>query len=296
MGTIGFIGLGIMGRPMALNLIRAGYRLRVYARRPESLAPLTEAGATACASPADVARQADVVITIVADTPDVVDVLVGDTGVLEGAAPGTVVIDMSTIAPEATRALAQRLGTRSVTLLDAPVSGGEQGAIDGRLAIMVGGPVPAVDAVRPILECLGTSITHVGDHGAGQVAKACNQLIVVQNIQAVAEAMLLATASGVDPARVRAAISGGFAGSRVLEVHGARMLAGDYRPGFKAGLHRKDLAIVQQTARELGVSLPGTALAASWLNPVNADDDSSALATVLARASGYTLAHPHDDV
>lgn len=263
---LGFIGLGIMGRPMALNLKRAGAALYVYARRAESLTPLTAAGAIACASPAEVARQADVVFTMVSDTADVEQVILGGDGVIEGARAGSVVVDMSTISPAATRRMAARLAERGIAMLDAPVSGGEQGAIDGALSIMAGGPAAAFERVRPWFERLGRNIVHIGESGAGQVCKACNQVVIGHTLTGVGEALLLARASGVDPARVREALLGGFAQSRVLEVHGRRMLEGDYAPGFKARLHQKDMRIVLEAAAELGIALPGAAVFAQYVN------------------------------
>lgn len=266
MTDIAFIGLGIMGRPMALNLVRAGHDLFVHARRAESMAPLTEAGALGCPSPAEAARQAEVIFTMVSDTPDVEQVILGDEGILAGVAPGSLVVDMSTISPAATRALAARLAAHGVAMLDAPVSGGEAGAIAGTLSIMVGGSAAAFARARPLLETLGRNIVHVGDHGAGQVAKGCNQVVIAQTLMGIGEAFLLAKAAGVDPARVREALLGGFANSRVLEVHGQRLLDGDYAPGFKAKLHQKDMRIVLEAAHELGVALPGAAQFAQLLN------------------------------
>jgi 2-hydroxy-3-oxopropionate reductase len=278
---VGFIGLGIMGRPMALNLKRAGVELSVYARRAESLAPLTEAGAIACASPAEVARQADIVFTMVSDTADVEEVILGTHGVIEGARSGLVVVDMSTISPAATRGIAARLAEHGVEMLDAPVSGGEQGAMDATLSIMVGGPGSAFDRVRPLFERMGRSIIHVGPSGAGQVCKACNQVVIGHTLAGVGEALLLARASGVDEARVREALLGGFAQSRVLEVHGQRMIEGEYAPGFKARLHQKDMRIVLETAAQLGIALPGAAVFAQYINALvgrgSGELDSSAI-------------------
>ena len=263
---IAFIGLGIMGRPMALNLRRAGYDLAVYARRPESMEPLAAAGAMTWRSPAQAAAQAEVIFTMVADTPDVEQVILGSGGVLEGAAPGAVVVDMSTISAAATRVIAGRLEGHGVAMLDAPVSGGESGAIAGTLSIMVGGAAPVFARVRPLLEVLGRNIVHVGTNGAGQVCKSCNQNVVGATIAGVAEAILLARAAGVDPARVREALLGGFAASRILEVHGQRMIDGNFAPGFKARLHQKDMRIVGEAAAELGLGLPTAASIAQYLD------------------------------
>ncbi len=264
--TIGFIGLGIMGRPMALNLIKAGYSLVVHARREASAVPLREAGAEPCATPAEVARRATILFTMVSDTPDVEQVILGESGVIDGVQPGAVVVDMSTISPSATRAMAERLQQTGAEMLDAPVSGGDIGAIAGTLSIMVGGPREAFERVLPLFEVMGGNIVHVGGHGAGQVCKGCNQVLVAQTIAGVGEAMLLARASGVDAAKVREALLGGFANSRVLEVHGRRMLDDDYAPGFKAALHQKDMRIVLETAHELGIALPGAAQVAQLIN------------------------------
>jgi 2-hydroxy-3-oxopropionate reductase len=286
---IAFIGLGIMGRPMALNLRRAEYELAVHARRPPSMEPLTAAGATPWATPAQAARHADVIFTMVADTADVEQVILGPGGVAEGAAPGTVVVDMSTISPAATRAIAERLRTHDVAMLDAPVSGGETGAIEGTLSIMVGGAAPDFERVRPLLAVMGRNIVHVGASGAGQVCKSCNQIVVGATIAGVAEAILLARAAGVDPARVRAALLGGFAASRILEVHGQRMIDGDYAPGFKARLHQKDMRIVGESAFELGLALPGAATIAQYLNALVGqglgEEDSAAIYKVLEAIS-----------
>jgi len=288
--TIGFIGLGIMGRPMALNLLRAGHALAVHARREQFMAPLAEAGAQTCPSPADVARRASVVFTMVADTPDVEQVILGPQGVIEGVGPDSLIVDMSTIAPSATRAIAARLREAGADMLDAPVSGGDIGARDGTLSIMVGGEAAAFERARPLLEIMGANIVHIGGNGAGQVCKACNQTVVAQTIAGIGEALLLAEASGVDGARVREALLVGFAGSRILEVHGRRMLEGDYTPGFKAALHQKDMRIVLEAADELGLALPGAAQVAQYLNALVGLDqgelDSAAIYGVQRRLNG----------
>jgi 2-hydroxy-3-oxopropionate reductase len=290
---VGYIGLGIMGRPMALNLLKAGHELWVFARRAEAAAPLVTAGATGCGSPREVAAHADFVFTNVSDTPDVEEVLLGPSGVLHGARPGSVVIDNSTILPSATRRIAKVLQGMGVEMLDAPVSGGEQGAVDGTLSVMVGGAAPAFERALPLLRAIGRNVVHVGDNGAGQVAKACNQVVIAQTVAAVAEGLLLATAAGVDPAKVREALLGGFAASRALEVHGRRMLDRNFAPGFMARLHQKDMRIVLETAHELGLPLPGAALVTQYVNAlVGRGDgalDSSALATVLERMAGVEI-------
>jgi 2-hydroxy-3-oxopropionate reductase len=278
---IGYIGLGIMGRPMVFNLRRAGHPVWVWARRPESMEPVMAEGAQPCESPQEVAAQADVTFTNVSDTPDVVEVILGEQGIVQGARSGCVVVDMSTISPSTTRRIASELADKGVYLLDAPVSGGEQGAVSGTLSIMVGGAEEAFQRVLPLFQVLGQNVVHVGGHGAGQVAKACNQVLIAQTIAAVGEAFVLAKASGVDPAKVREALLGGFAGSRVLEAHGQRMLDGNYAPGFKARLHKKDMRITLETASELGIALPGAALATQYINALvgagKGDLDSSAI-------------------
>ncbi len=288
--NVAFIGLGIMGRPMALNLKKAGHSVFVYGRRPESVAPLAEAGCTACASPSEAASQADVTIVMVSDTPDVETVLFGYSCVADGARPGSVVVDMSTISPTATRAFAHKLEARGIDMLDAPVSGGEIGAINATLSIMVGGKPAVFERVKPVFEVLGKNIVLVGGNGAGQVAKACNQIVVAVTIEAVAEALTFARRNGVDPAKVRDALAGGFAGSRILEVHGKRMLDNDYTPGFKTRLHQKDINIVMQTAKELGLALPGAALVMQHLNALmgtgGGELDSAAVMKIIERESG----------
>ncbi|MDH3282910.1 MAG: NAD(P)-binding domain-containing protein, partial [Gammaproteobacteria bacterium] len=238
---VGFIGPGIMGQPMALNLIKAGFPLWVFSRTPERAAPLDQAGATVCATPKAVAQHADVVISIVGNTADVEEVALGPQGVVAGASAGDVYVDMSTISASGARRIAERLGEREIHMLDAPVSGGDIGAIQGTLSIMVGGKREVFDRVKPVFEAMGKNIVLVGDHGAGQIAKTCNQIVAAAHIAVTAEALLLAKAAGVDPNNVRKALLGGFAASKVLEVHGQRMLDHNFQPGFKAALHRKDL-------------------------------------------------------
>jgi 2-hydroxy-3-oxopropionate reductase len=264
--NIGYIGLGIMGRPAAINLIKAGHRVHIWARRQESIDPVAREGGVACPSPRAVAQEADYVFVNVSDTADVEEVVLGEQGVIDGIRPGSVVVDMSTISPSATRSIAARLRERGAEMLDAPVSGGEKGAVSGTLSFMVGGAPGTFERARPLLEVMGGNIVHVGDNGAGQVAKACNQVVIAQTIAAVGEAFVLARASGVDPAKVRQALLGGFAGSRVLEGHGQRMLDHDFAPGFKARLHRKDMRITLEAASELGIALPGAALATQYIN------------------------------
>ena len=287
---LGFIGLGIMGRPMALNLRRAGHALWVYGRRAETMKPLTEAGATACASPQEVAANADVSFIIVSDTPDVEQVILGDQGVIHGARPGSAVVDMSTISPAATRVFAGKLAQRGVEMLDAPVSGGEVGAVNATLSIMVGGKAKTFEKVKPLFEAMGKNIVHVGDHGAGQVAKACNQIVVSLTIEGVSEALTFARRNGVDAAKVRTALMGGSAGSKILEAHGKRILDNDFKPGFTVKLHQKDLRIVIEDAHKLGIGLPGAALVAQHLNALmgsgDGELDSAAIVKVVERMSG----------
>ena len=287
---LGFVGLGIMGRPMALNLRKAGHVLWVYGRRAATMKPLADAGAAMCSSPKDVAANADVVFICVSDTPDVEQVILGKDGLIHGVRPGSVVVDMSTISPAATRTFASELKKRGADMLDAPVSGGEVGAIDATLSIMVGGKPEVFARVKPFFDAMGKNIVHVGDHGAGQVAKACNQVVAAVTIEAVAEALTFARRSGVDPAKVRAALLGGFAGSKILEAHGQRMLDHDFKPGFKVKLHQKDLKIVMDDARKLGLTLPCAALVAQHLNALmdsgDGDLDSAAIVKVVERLSG----------
>jgi len=288
--NVAFIGMGIMGKPMAVNLHKAGHTVFVHGRRPESMSQPVEAGCIACESVADAASRADVIIVMVSDTPDVEHVIFGDDGVAQGARPGSVVVDMSTISPTATRGFAEKLQARGVGMLDAPVSGGEVGAINATLSIMVGGKPEVFERVKPVFEAMGKNIVRVGDIGAGQVAKACNQIVVAVTIEGVAEALTFARKNGVDPARVRDALMGGFAGSRILEVHGKRMLDNDYTPGFKTKLHQKDINIVMQTAKELGLALPGAALVMQHLNALmgtgGAELDSAAVMKIVERESG----------
>ncbi|MGH8750396.1 MAG: 2-hydroxy-3-oxopropionate reductase [Burkholderiales bacterium] len=286
---VGFVGLGIMGRPMTLNLIKGGYALNVYARRAESMQPLIEAGARACASPQEVARQSDVSFVMVSDTADVEQVILGNNGCIHGAQPGAVIVDMSTISPVATREMAEKLAEKKVDMLDAPVSGGDIGAINATLSIMVGGKPEVFARVKPLFECLGKNIVHIGSHGAGQVTKACNQIVVALTIEAVAEAMTFARKNGVDAAKVRDALLGGFANSKILEVHGKRMLDNVFKPGFKVRLHQKDMRIVMETAHKLGVALPGAALVTQHMNALmgtgDGELDSAAIVKVVERMS-----------
>ena len=288
--AVGFIGLGLMGRPMALNLIKAGHRVHVWSRRRESMQPLLDAGAGDCASAAEVARRASITISMVADAPDVEQVTLGADGVADGAGAGHIHIDMSTIAPAAAQSIATRLAARGIIALDAPVSGGEPGAIAGTLTIMVGGDADACAHVQPLFEAMGKSITRIGEAGAGQVAKACNQIITGVGVASVAEALNFAARSGVDGAKVREALLGGFAYSRILENHGQRMLARNFKPGFKAWMHQKDVRIVMDEAHRLGLALPTAAATMQLFNAMAGcglgEDDSVAMLKLLERMSG----------
>jgi 2-hydroxy-3-oxopropionate reductase len=287
--TIGFIGLGVMGKPMARNLLRAGYPLVVGNRSAAAAAELVAEGAQRGESAAAVAKRADVLITMLPDSPDVEAVVFGPDGILGALRAGAIHVDMSTIAPATARRIATALRERGVAALDAPVSGGEKGAIEGTLSIMIGGPAESVAAVRPILETLGKTIVHVGDAGAGQVTKAANQLVVGATIEAVAEALALAENAGVDPAAVRSALLGGFAQSRILDMHGQRMLDGAFAPGFRARLHLKDLEIVHAAAEELGLELPAAETTRRRMRALvergGGELDHSALRTLIAQKS-----------
>jgi 2-hydroxy-3-oxopropionate reductase len=265
MTDIGFIGLGVMGRPMAANLIAAGHKLFLRSNHPVP-DDLAKAGGVACASNKEVAQKSEIIITMVPDTPQVEDVLFGKDGVAEGLSKGKIVVDMSSISPIATKDFAKRINALGADYLDAPVSGGEVGAKAASLTIMIGGPDAAFNRVKPIFEKLGKNITLVGGNGDGQTTKVANQIIVALNIEAVAEALLFASKAGADPARVRQALMGGFASSRILEVHGERMVKRTFDPGFRIELHQKDLNLALQGAKTLGVSLPNTATAQELFN------------------------------
>ncbi|TXH69932.1 MAG: NAD(P)-dependent oxidoreductase [Thiothrix sp.] len=282
---IGLVGAGIMGKPMGLNLLKAGYTLGVYARRPETATDLAHAGARLYPNPAALAAETELIITMVSDTPDVEAVLFGKDGIVLGAKSGLLVVDMSTISPVTTQTMAQRLATQGLRMLDAPVSGGEAGAIAGTLTIMVGGKAEDFAEALPVLTALGKTITLIGDHGAGQVVKACNNLIIAQTVIAVSEAFALAQASGVDLEKMRTALAGGFAGSKVMEVHAKRIIEDNYAPGFKAKLHDKDMRIAAQTIQSLDLNLPSSQLAIQYMHQLveqgNGELDSSALAKIV---------------
>jgi len=292
---IGFIGLGIMGRPMAAHLQKAGHELYLnnIGGVPQEL---LEAGGKAVASGREVAEQADVVIVMVPDSPHVEAVLFGNGGVAEGLSPGKVVVDMSSIAPVATKEFARRINERGCDYLDAPVSGGEVGAKAASLTIMVGGPQAAFDKVKPLFEKLGKNITLVGGNGDGQTTKVANQIVVALTIEAVGEALLFASKAGADPARVREALMGGFANSRILEVHGERMVKRTFEPGFRIELHQKDLNLALQGAKSLGISLPNTATCQELFNACAAHGgsgwDHSAMVRALEMMANHEISGP----
>jgi 2-hydroxy-3-oxopropionate reductase len=293
MSNIGFIGLGIMGKPMAANLIKGGHTLFLHSRSgvPREL---TAAGGTACASAKEAAQKADIIITMVPDTPDVEKVLLGANGVAEGVSKGKIVVDMSSISPIETKKFAKKLNELGCEYLDAPVSGGEVGAKNATLTIMVGGSEATFNKVKPVFELMGKNITLVGGNGDGQTCKVANQIIVALNIEAVGEALLFASRAGADPARVRQALMGGFAASRILEVHGERMIKRTFDPGFRIELHQKDLSLALAGARAMGVSLPNTATAQELFNACVAHGgakwDHSALVRALEKMAKHEVA------
>jgi 2-hydroxy-3-oxopropionate reductase len=268
--TIGFIGLGLMGKPMAKNLMKAGHRLIVHNRSRAVVEELAAEGATAAFSPKEVAASAEVVISMLPEDSHVEAVVAGDQGVIESIRPDAVLVDMSTISPTTARRLAETLAARGVHMLDAPVSGGVEAATEATLTIMVGGKPDIFKRVLPVFKKIGKNITYIGNHGAGQVTKAANQIIVGMTIQAVAEAFIFAKKCGVDPAKVHRAIMGGYAQSRVLELHGKRMLDRNFKPGGKVRSHRKDIEIALSVAREQGISLPGTSMISQLFNALAA--------------------------
>lgn len=295
MAKIGFIGLGIMGHPMAGHLHKGGHDLFVVKHSKPIPADLTDGGAVECATAKEVAEQADVIIMIVPDTPQVEEVLFKDDGVAAGLSAGKLVIDMSSISPTATKDFARRINDLDCQYLDAPVSGGQVGAENAALTIMVGGPEDAFDRAKPLFELMGKNITLVGtENGAGQTCKVANQIIVALNIEAVSEALLFASKAGADPAKVREALMGGFASSKILEVHGERMIKRTFDPGFRIELHQKDLNLALTSARELGVSLPNTATAQELFNACRAAGgggwDHSAMVRALEKLADHEVA------
>ena len=293
MSNIGFIGLGIMGKPMAANLIKGGHALFLYSRSgvPQEL---TAAGGKSCASAKEAAQKSDIVITMVPDTPDVEKALFGADGVAEGLSRGKIVIDMSSISPIETKKFAKRINGLGCEYVDAPVSGGEVGAKNAALTIMVGGNQGTFDKVKPVFELMGKNITLVGGNGDGQTCKVCNQIIVALNIEAVSEALVFASKAGADPAKVRQALMGGFAASRILEVHGERMIKRTFDPGFRIELHQKDLSLALSGARAMGMSLPNTATAQELFNACVASGgakwDHSAMVRALEKMANHDVA------
>jgi 2-hydroxy-3-oxopropionate reductase len=292
--TIGFIGLGIMGAPMAANLRRAGYQLVVHNRTPSKVEQfVSEEGGEAAATPKEVAGRTEVVITMLPDSPDVEQVYLGEDGVIAGAREGQLLIDMSSIAPAVAKAVFEAASAVGAAALDAPVSGGDVGAREGTLSIMVGGPEDAFKRALPLFEVLGKTILRLGEAGAGQTAKACNQILVAVTIEAVSEALVLASKAGVDPAKLIDVLSGGLAGNKVMEVRRRNFLEHDFTPGFKVALHHKDLGIALRTARELDVYVPTTALVDQMLAALEAAGegglDHSALLTVIEQQSSHRI-------
>lgn len=289
---IGFIGLGIMGEPMAAHLIAAKHQLALY-NLPSVPTSLVDVGGTVCASGREVAERSEVIFIMVPDTPHVEDVLFSENGVAKGLSKGKIVVDMSSISPIATKEFAKRIGELGCGYLDAPVSGGQVGARNATLSIMVGGPEAVFETIKPLFELMGKNITLVGGNGDGQTAKVANQIIVALNIEAVAEALLFASKAGADPARVRQALMGGFASSKILEVHGERMIKRTFDPGFRIELHQKDLNLALSSARALGVSLPNTATAQELFNSCAAHDgkawDHSAMVRALEKMANFEV-------
>jgi 2-hydroxy-3-oxopropionate reductase len=291
--VVGFIGLGIMGRPMALNLLHAGYPLVVHNRTREKERELVAEGAQAADGPREVADRAEIVVTMLPDSPDVEEVYLGEDGVIVGARDGQLLIDMSSVAPATARTVFAAAHDVGAVALDAPVSGGDVGARDGTLSIMAGGPEDAFERARPIFDVLGKTIVRLGDAGAGQTAKACNQMLVAITIEAVSEALVLASKAGVDPERLIEVLSGGLAGNRVMEVRRHNFLEHDFTPGFKVELHHKDLGIALRTAREFGVYVPTTAIVDQMLSALKAGGDGgldhSALLKFIEQASAHQI-------
>ena len=291
--SIGFIGLGIMGSGMTANLLKAGFDVIVWNRSPGRITPLAQAGAAVAASPAAVAASSSIVIVCVSDTPDVEEVLLGPNGVIGGIRAGSLVIDCSTISPTVTKAIAARFKEVGVHMLDAPVSGGSEGAAKGTLSIMVGGDAAQLERARPVLQVMGKTITHVGEHGSGQMAKLVNQVLVVVTMQAVAEALLLAQAGGLDLEQTLTAVGGGAAGSWMLNNRGPQVIRRDFRPGFTVDLQQKDLRLVLETADQLGIPLPSTALVFQYYRALQQQglggEGNHALVKALERLAGLEI-------
>ena len=294
MAEIGFIGLGIMGKPMVGHLLKAGHKVYVYDIMPKSVAEMQQQGAVACTSAKEVAAKVGIVFIMVPDTPDVEAVIFGNNGVAEGIRAGSVVVDMSSISPIATKEFAKKLKAIGVEMLDAPVSGGQVGAQNASLSIMVGGPAEIFAKIKPYFELMGKNIVLIGGNGDGQTCKVANQIIVALNIEAVGEALLFASKAGADPEKVRTALMGGFADSRILQLHGERMIKRTFQPGFRIRLHQKDLNLALESARKMGLSLPNTATAQELFNSMAAhggsDLDHSALVQALENMANHTVA------
>ncbi|RIK39889.1 MAG: 2-hydroxy-3-oxopropionate reductase [Chloroflexi bacterium] len=292
---VGFIGLGIMGKPMVRNLVKAGYAVVAHSRNAADVAAFAaeSAAITVAANPAEVASQTDTVITMLPDSPDVRAVVFGENGLLEALRPGSLLIDMSTIAPSTAQEVHAALVAKGASALDAPVSGGDRGAIAGTLSIMVGGSEADFERARPLFEAMGKTIVHVGGPGAGQTVKACNQIVVAINYAAVSEALVMGAKAGVDPLKIIEVLNGGLAASRVMELRGASMIAHNFQPGFRVNLHRKDLAIAMATGREQNVPLPVTALVTQFFETLAAtgrgDLDHSSYITLVEELAGYTI-------
>lgn len=293
MATLGFIGLGIMGKPMVGHLVAAGHTVHVFDVYPKMIEELAGKGAMACSSSKEVAEKSDIIIIMVPDTPDVEAVLFGPAGVSEGVKKGSIVVDMSSISPLATKDFARRLEAMGVEMLDGPVSGGQVGAENASLSIMVGGKKEVLEKIMPLFELMGKNIVHIGPSGDGQTCKVANQIVVALTIEAVGEALLLAHKAGADPSKVRKALLGGFAQSRILDLHGERMINRSYEPGFRIRLHQKDLNLALQAARELGISLPNTATAQELFNAVSAQEgadlDHSAMVLALENLANHKI-------
>ena len=294
MKNVGFIGLGIMGGAMSMNLLKAGFPLTIWNRTSDKMRPLLEAGAKPAKSPKEVAERSDIVIDMVTDSKDVEEVLLGPGGVIHGARPGTIVVDMSTISPIVTREIARKLGEKGIRMLDAPVSGGDIGARNATLSIMVGGDTDAFEECLPIFQAMGKTITHIGGHGDGQICKAVNQILVGVNVLGVAEALMFASKAGVDVDKVLAAVAGGAAGSWQLTNNGPKMLKGDYAPGFKVKDYIKDLRIIMETAAETKTPLMGTAVVQQMFRNLDAeglrDKGTQAVIVAVERLAGRKLA------
>jgi len=290
---VGFIGLGIMGRPMAKNLLDAGYDLVVYNRTREKAEELASEGTTVAGSPKEVAEQSDVIITMLPDSPQVEEVLAGEEGVLEGVSEGALIVDMSTISPVVTEELSEKAQEKGASMLDAPVSGGDVGAIEGTLSIMVGGNEEDFERARELFEVMGKTVTHVGPSGAGQVVKAANQIVVALTIEAVSEALVLGSKGGVAPEKILDVLGGGLAGNKVMELKREKMLEHSFDPGFRIELHHKDLGIALAAGREYGVTLPVTAIVDQMLETLKmrgkGDRDHSALLTLIEESSGHEI-------